>query len=424
MKQPSRVEKTSTPARNTFLLKTACTAGVMMLSHQAAALDFNGYIRAGFGDNSESGTQQCFFLPGAQAKYRLGNECEHVVELMLGQQVGSFSDGSTLSVKGMGIFLNEYGRTPRFESSHPDNVGYSKTAQAYVSWDNASILNGGSLWAGRKYYRRDVHILDFFYWNATGTGFAFENVGIGGDLKLSYAFLRRSVDPLDKDYVTRHDVRLHNIVTNPGGTLEIGVNYIPSRSEDNRKAGWSGIIEHRQQLGEHSNLLALQYGKGTGSPMGTHADVGRDHGDTAWRLVEAFNWRYSPQLDGQIAAIYQKDSRKLAPDGDWLSLGGRGVYAFNDTWKLAVELGFDRADPGSGETGNLTKLTIAPIWAFGGINGQPFNSRPDLRFYWTYAKWNQAAQNNAAAGSVLSNTGVFGSQTHGSNFGVQLEYWW
>jgi len=69
-------------------------------------------------------------------------------------------------------------------------------------------------------------------------------------------------------------------------------------------------------------------------------------------------------------------------------------------------------------------LTIAPTWTFGGINGQPLNSRPDLRFYYTYAKWNRAAQNNAAAGSALSNTGAFGSQTHGSNFGVQVEYWW
>jgi len=397
-------------------------AGGLPLS--ASALDFNGYERIGAGQSSDGGTQQCFFLPGAQTKYRLGNECEHVIELMLGQQLGRFSDDSSLSIKGMGIFLNEYGKTPKFDSSDPNNFGYAKTAQAYLSWDNAAILNGGSLWAGRKYYRRnDVHINDFFYWNPTGTGLGVENFGIG-DLKLSYAFLRRNADPLDKHYVTRHDLQLGNIVTNPDGALELGVSYVPKKREQNRKAGWSGIIQHKQKWGEHSNVLALQYGKGSGSVMGGQANIGANSGDTALRLVEAFNWRYDPQLDGQVTAVYQKDNRKNAPDGDWFSLGARGVYAFSHSWKLAVELGFDRADPGSGQTGSLTKLTIAPTWNFGGINGQPMYSRPDLRFYYTYAKWNRAAQNNAAAGSALSNTGAFGSQTHGSNFGVQVEYWW
>jgi len=197
-------------------------------------LDFNGYERIGAGQSSEGGTQQCFHLPGAQAKYRLGNECEHVVELMLGQQLAGFSDHSSLSIKGMGFLLNEYGKTPRFKSSDPNNFGYAKAAQAYLSWDNAAMLNGGSLWAGRKYYRRnDVHINDFFYWNPTGTGFAVENVGVG-TLKLSYAFLRRNADPLDKNYVTRHDSQLGNIATNPDGALELGLSYVPRKREQNR----------------------------------------------------------------------------------------------------------------------------------------------------------------------------------------------
>jgi len=410
---------------NICLRKAICAAGLMVCGTQAAALDFNGYVRAGIGDNDQSGSQQCFQLPGAQAKYRLGNECEQLAELMLSRKLGSFSDNSSLSLKGMGIFINEYGKTPKFKSSDPNNNGQSKVAQAYLSWDNAAMLNGGSLWAGRKYYRRnDVHINDFFYWNPTGLGLGVENVGVGGDLKLSYAFLRRNADPLDKNYVTRHDLQLSNIVTNPDGALELGVSYVPKKREQNRKAGWSGTVQHKQTLGAHSNVLALQYGKGSGSAMGGQANIGGNSGDTALRVVEAFNWHYDPQLDGQLTAVYQKDNRKNAPDGDWFSLGARGVYVFSHSWKLAVELGFDRADPGSGQSGSLTKLTIAPTWTFGGINGQPMYSRPDLRFYYTYAKWNRAAQNNAAAGSVLSNTGVFGSQTHGSNFGVQVEYWW
>jgi len=404
--------------------KAICGVGLTALAGQAAALDFNGYERIGAGQSSEGGTQQCFQLPGAQAKYRLGNECEHVVELMLGQQLASFADASSLSIKGMGFLLNEYGKTPKFKSSDPNNFGYAKAAQAYLIWDNAAILNGGSLWAGRKYYRRnDVHINDFFYWNPSGTGLGVENVGVG-TLKLSYAFLRRNADLLDKNYVTRHDFQLGNIAANPDGTLEFGLSYVPKKREQGREAGWSAIVQHKQQWGEQRNVLALQYGRGSGSALGGQAAAGANKDDTALRLVEAFNWRYDARLDGQATFVWQKNSRKNAPDADWFSLGGRGVYAFAPSWKLAVELGFDRADPGSGQSGNLTKLTIAPTWSLGTITGSPFNSRPDLRFYYTYAKWNRGAQGNAAAGSVLSDTGVFGTQTHGSNFGVQIEYWW
>lgn len=50
-----------------------------------------------------------------------------------------------------------------------------------------------------------------------------------------------------------------------------------------------------------------------------------------------------------------------------------------------------------------------------------------IRLYYTYAQWNEAAQraaNEFNPGSALSDTGSFGNALHGSNFGVQVEYWW
>lgn len=49
------------------------------------ALEFGGYLRSGVGTSVNSGSQSCFQLPGAQTKYRLGNECEQYGELELRQ---------------------------------------------------------------------------------------------------------------------------------------------------------------------------------------------------------------------------------------------------------------------------------------------------------------------------------------------------
>jgi len=96
------------------------------IAHPAAALDFSGYVRAGSGGNTKKGAQQCFQLSGAAAKYRLGNECEQLSELTLRQTVAQFSDGSGLSLTGMGLLYNQYDRTPKFKSSDPHNDGHAK----------------------------------------------------------------------------------------------------------------------------------------------------------------------------------------------------------------------------------------------------------------------------------------------------------
>ena len=104
-------------------------------------------------------------------------------------------------------------------------------------------------------------------------------------------------------------------------------------------------------------------------------------------------------------------------------MGGRTSYAFTQQFKLVGEIGHDQVDA-SGGTRKLSKFTVAPTWS---PNGPGFFERPEIRLYYTYATWNKAAQEAAnllAEGSALSDTGAFGSARNGSNFGVQVEYWW
>lgn len=400
-------------------LGVAVSLASLVMPFTVQALDFNGYVRSGVGESSASGSQACFQLPGAPSKFRLGNECEQYSELGLRQDLFTLDDGSVLSVEGMAALYNEYDHTPKFTGDH----GWARLVQAYAEWSKVPALNNGSLWAGRRFYKRnDIHISDFYYWNQSATGAGIEDVEIGG-LKYSYAFSRKD-SVFQENYTNRHDFNVGGIDTNPGGEVKLGVSYIDDPDRDDSNSGWSVTAQH-EQLGflGGSNTFALQYGEGPGTGLGYTGDVTLDDSAKSWRVVEFFDWQVTPRFGGQFQVVYQKDKRQDGGDQDWISVGVRPVYALTEQFKLVAEVGHDQIDA-EGGTRKLTKFTIAPTWS---PSGPEFWARPEFRLYYTYAQWNDAAQraaNQMAAGSALSDTGAFGTAQHGSNFGVQVEYWW
>ncbi|WP_019341685.1 maltoporin [Stutzerimonas stutzeri] len=405
--------------KKTTRLGLAVSLAGLAMPFTAQALDFNGYVRSGIGESTASESQACFQLPGAPSKFRLGNECEQYAELGLRQDLFTMDDGSVLSVEGMAALYNEYDHTPKFTGDH----GFARLVQAYAEWSNVAALNNGSLWAGRRFYKRnDIHISDFYYWNQSATGAGIEDVEIGG-LKYSYAFSRKD-NVFQENYTNRHDFNVGGFDTNPGGELQFGVSYIADPDRGDSNSGWSVTAQHEQAdfLGG-SNTFAVQYGEGPGTGLGYTGDVSLDESAKSWRVVEFFDWQVTPRFGGQFQAVYQKDKRQGGGEQDWISVGVRPVYALTEEFKLVAELGHDQIDADAG-TRKLTKFTIAPTWS---PAGPEFWARPEFRLYYTYAQWNDAAQDAAnlmAAGSALSETGAFGSAQHGSNFGVQVEYWW
>jgi maltoporin len=390
--------------------------------HHAAALDVNGYIRALAGANSASGNAACFKLAGAGSKYRLGNECEVYGELMLEQQAAKLDGGG--SIKG-NLMLSLF--QPTADSKMLSDPNYHGIiAQAYLSADKLSALNGGGIWAGRRYYKReDVHITDFFYWNPQGLGAGIEDVAVG-DLKLSYALFRED----NKDQVrkaTRHDFQVRGLKVNPNGELEFGLSVIPHAERDlGGDSGWALTVQHRQSniFGDGWNKLALQYGVGPGTGLGGTGDLSNTSDVKRWRVVEGAYAQLTPKLGGMVTAVYQKDESN-AGNQTWTSLGGRVTYGFTQNFKLQGELGHDRVKPSGGDLRQLTKLTIAPTWAM----APNFWSRPELRLFYTYGKWNKAAALAAngstdAAVASMSSSGVFAGATHGSTVGLQFEGWW
>ena len=405
--------------KKTTRIGLAVSLASLAMPFTAQALDFNGYVRSGVGESTASESQACFQLPGAASKFRLGNECEQYAELGLRQNLFTMDDGSVLSVEGMAALYNEYDHTPKFTGDH----GFARLVQAYAEWSNIAALNNGSLWAGRRFYKRnDIHISDFYYWNQSATGAGIENVEIGG-LQYSYAFSRKD-SVFQENYTNRHDFNVGGFDTNPDGELQFGVSYIADPDRGDSNSGWSVTAQH-EQIGflGGSNTFAVQYGEGPGTGLGYTGDVTLEESAKSWRGVEFFDWQVTPRFGGQFQVVYQKDKRQGGGDQDWISVGGRPVYALTEEFKLVAEVGHDQIDAEAG-TRKLTKFTIAPTWS---PAGPGFWARPEFRLYYTYAQWNDAAQEAAnlmAAGSALSETGAFGTAQHGSNFGVQVEYWW
>ncbi len=105
-----------------------------------------------------------------------------------------------------------------------------------------SLPVGANIWAGKRFYQRhDVHMIDFYYWDISGPGAGLENIDVGiGKLSLaatrssesggSSAFGDRDPNTGLRTYNNKvpndvFDVRLAQMAINPGGTLELGVDY-------------------------------------------------------------------------------------------------------------------------------------------------------------------------------------------------------
>jgi maltoporin len=410
----------TTTMRNSSLSKLSLTLLALLWGQSAAALDVGGYIRALGGANSESGNAACFKLAGAGSKYRLGNECEIYGELMLGQQLAKLSDGGTVKAN---VMLSLF--TPTSDGALLTNNDTDLDfAQAYIQAENLSALNGGGIWAGRRYYKReDVHINDFFYWNPQGLGVGIEDVQVGG-VKLSYALFREDNEDQARK-ATRHDFQVRGVPVNKDGELEFGLSLIPD-ADIGGDAGWALTVQHRQSklFGDSWNKLAVQFGQGPGTGLGGTGTLTNTSDVKRWRVVDGIYAQLTPKLGGMLTAVYQKDESNTG-DQTWTSLGGRLTYGVSQHFKLQTELGYDRVKPSGAAERHLTKLTIAPTWAI----APDFWSRPELRLFYTYARWNDAAA-LAANGSTdaavvsISSTGIFAGANHGATIGLQFEGWW
>ena len=405
---------------------------IQRLEQQAKAFEFHGYLRSGYGLNSRGGQQVAFQAPGADAKYRLGNEAETYAELIfVNNLVNPEHDPDKAWIKTEVLVEANTSNSANW-GSFPNGIGNDqfRFREAFVQAGNVfESQPGAKFWAGQRYYRRyQAHINDFYISDMSGYGGGVEdlNVKVG---KMAVAFLagaRPDITTENGNYAKSNiDVRLYDVNV-PGGKLAAWFNFArakggttPSGTLIPSSNGYAfGIAHQRLEWKGGYNWFSIQYGKGAASNFSTSIDDPTPFiNDTKrFRIAEHLLIQTNDKFAIQPVFVYQRtqDGNPRHGWNEWVSFGARPQYFFTDHLSIAFEAGLDRTRSGNGQyDGWLRKFTIAPqIGA-----GRRFFSRPVLRLFVTYASWSDGLRGHVGGTP-------FRDQTSGLTFGVQTEAWW
>jgi maltoporin len=435
-------------------------SALTLASAQASEDDgeFMGYLRVGGGVNSAGGPQNCYYLGNGDGHgYRLGNECDSYAELGYAKTLAKATDDTRF----VGHFMvNDY-------SSNSAYSGNVQIAQIYVEVEGLTWLNGGTAWAGERYYERpDIHWMDLQYINLNGTGGGFDNIDTPLGVKFSYAIFKDNdsdvfSDPGKPDNAitgssnsaVRNNLLYRELPVNPGAHLDVILGLItPSTPSNDRHKGYYVSAFHKQQVLGGDNTLGVQYGVGPGTGRGgpttfdpnnpanafsaSSGQQGADgiccnrmgqsgstllgSNDTRLRVFDAIWIQPTGPLSAAFDILFEKNQSPTYGGGSsyWYSAGFRPEYAFAKHFKVQGEIGMDHVTYPGANPESLIKYTIAPTISL----GEGFFDRPELRLFVTRANWNSAAINTVNANN--GEAGAIGAVTSNTSYGVQLEAWW
>jgi maltoporin len=428
---------------------------IAKLQQQASQFEFHGYFRSGYGLNSVGGQQVAFEAPGADAKYRLGNEAETYAELIF---VNNWLNPDHKSDKAWmkTEFMVEANTTNSANSaSFPNGVGDDqfRFREAFVEAGNIfESQPDAKFWAGERYYRRQhIDIDDFYTLDLSGYGAGVEDlhVGIG---KLAVAFLNAA----RPDIITENgnlaksniDARLYDM-KGPAGLWAAWFDYATSKggalSSESPLTGATistvvpttdgyafGFRHQRLEWHGGYHTLSAQYGTGAASNFsnpgnGTTIPNPTPFIDRSRQLLITEQVLFQPNELFAIMPIFifqrTKDGDPAHLWDEWVSFGARPEVFFTKHLSLAFEAGVDHTHCVAGcvnsadsligpYDGWLRKFTTAPqIGA-----GRKFFDRPVLRVFLTYASWSDGFR--GLVGGV-----PFQNRTGGLTYGVQCENW-
>lgn len=407
---------------------------------QATAFEFHGYLRTGIGGNADGGRQVCFSVPGGSYKFfRLGNECENYAELEFKESLYKDARGVEFKYDGMLAYI-----TPASQDFESLTSGGNVIALRQ-NWVSATVPQWGNatFWLGKRYYyRNDVHIIDFFYWDVSGPGGGVENIDLGLG-KLAIAVMQSKYS--DQLAIWRPDVRLLGIPVGVG-SLDLGASLFYTSAQgagktpgEQKASPWFTAQHVMSGFLGGFNKLAVQYGTGSAAPLNNSPGNGSPSRSKQWRVVEHLLFQPMPGFSGSLAFVYEDmtnryNSTNIFNHHKSFGVGARPQFHLSDNFKVALDAGYVQVKPKAGNTDAISmyKVTLAPSINPAPGPGGAFFTRPELRVFVTYAGWNDAAQrqggdsvfDQGTCAATGTSTGVFGCDKNGITFGAQLEAWW
>ena len=417
---------------------------IAQLQQQVGTFEFHGYFRSGYGLNSEGGEQVAFQAPGAEAKYRLGNEAETYAELIFVNNWINPEHGSDKAWMRTEFMVEANTTNSQSYTNFPNGVGDDqfRFREAFVQMGNMlDSQPNAKFWAGERYYRRQhIEIDDFYPLDLSGYGGGVEDwdLGIG---KMAVAFLAGA----RPDIVTQNgnvaksniDVRFYDLkgplglwagwfdfAREKGGTVQSTQAIQAAQIVLPTSNGYAFGLRH-QRLEWHGGFHAfsIQYGTGAASNFssngsGTVVANANPYLNGTAQLLATEQVLIQPNDKFAIMPIFvyqrSKDGNPLHGWDQWVSFGARPEIFFTRHVALAFEGGFDHTHSQSGGyDGWLRKFTIAPELKA----GNKFFSRPALRAFLTYGDWSDGLR--GFVGGI-----PFASKTNGFTYGLQAEHWW
>src|SRR5215467_1262667 len=212
------------------LLRDADTK-ISKLEEQAKSFEFHGYFRSGYGLNSVGGQQVAFQAPGADAKYRLGNEAETYAELIFVNNWVNPEHDSDKAWFRTEVMIEANTTNSASYANFTGGIGNDqfRFREAFVQVGNVlESQPNAKFWAGERYYRRyQAHINDFYILDMSGYGGGVEDLDVKVG-KLAVAFLagaRPDLTTENGNYAKSNiDVRLYDVKA-PGGKLSGWFNF-------------------------------------------------------------------------------------------------------------------------------------------------------------------------------------------------------
>jgi len=403
------------------LLPLAAALAMVGATAQATeGFSYGGYFRAGPGLSTKDHDRTCYQAPGADWKYRLGNECDYYGELGFNYGIGKDS-GPNFAVHWMPNFYT--GGVSDAASLGGGPAQTVKTEQLYAEGKNLDIAPNTTFWAGTRFYgRSDVHIVDTFFVNMSGTGGG-ADIGLGG-ATLGLALFRSDTGSLATSGGasstgqpgTRVNVDLRDLSIGGPNKLRFTGTYTKGDFTGGT-SGYAGSVQWNMDIPAigGGNVLWVQASSGSAYANQGFGGLTDPSSVKTQRIVESPQWQIG-NFGGQGIIAYT-EHKSTAGTTKYGSLGARGSFAMTTNFKLLAEIGYDNVKPaGGGATVNMTKFTFAPTVS----PDVGFWARPEIRLYVTYGTWNGAA--NAASGATgYADLGNKKSQT---SFGIQTEAWW